>query len=86
MRTTVTLDDDVAVIIESERRRTGESFRAAVNRLLRRSVVAGASTLAPSLPELSGRPAIDVSDASAVIAAVDEERRIVGFGGLLACE
>ena len=36
MRTTVTLDDDVAALIESERARTGESFRQAVNRLLRR--------------------------------------------------
>ena len=36
MRTTVTLDDDVAALIESERARTGESFRDALNRLLAR--------------------------------------------------
>ena len=41
MRTTITLEDDVAALIESERARTGESFRAAVNRLLRRGARAG---------------------------------------------
>ena len=43
MRTTITLDDDVAALIESERARTGELFPAAVNRLLRRSARTGPS-------------------------------------------
>jgi hypothetical protein len=75
MRTTVTLDEDVAALIESERARTGESFRAAVNRLLRRSGRAAAPTVPPPLPELPGRPLLDVSDTSAVLAALDDERR-----------
>jgi hypothetical protein len=29
----------------------------------------------PPLPELPGRPLLDVSDASAVLAALDDERR-----------
>ena len=33
MRTTVTLDDDVAALIEGERARTGESFRAAADQV-----------------------------------------------------
>ena len=75
MRTTITLDDDVVALISSERERTGESFREAVNRLLRRSVRARRGARAPALPTLSGAPVLDVSDASALLAALDEERR-----------
>jgi hypothetical protein len=75
MRTTITLDDDVAALIESERARTGESFREAVNRLLRRSARGTPPPVPPALPELPGRPAIDVSDVSAVLSALDDERR-----------
>ena len=77
MRTTVTLDDDVARLIESERTRTGESFRSAINRLVRRgarSVVDVEPPTAP-LPLLPGRPAFDVSDVSALLATLDDERR-----------
>ena len=73
MRTTVTLDDDVAALIESER--TGESFRAAVNRLLRRGARAAPPVGPPLLPRLPGRPILDVSDVSALLATLDDERR-----------
>jgi hypothetical protein len=76
MRTTITLDDDVAALIESERARTGESFRAAVNRLLRRGGARRSPPRAPPpLPTLPGQPILDVSDVSALLAALDEERR-----------
>lgn len=75
MRTTITLDDDVAAQIETERARTGESFRVTVNRLVRRSARALPPTAAPELPRLPGRPILDVSDASAVLHALDVERR-----------
>jgi hypothetical protein len=76
MRTTITLDDDVAALIESERARTGESFRSAVNRLLRRGARGGGSPPpATRLPELPGAPVLDVSDVSALLAALDDERR-----------
>ena len=75
MRTTLTLDDDVASLIESERARTGESFRVAVNRLLRRGARPTPASGRPSLPELPGRPILDVSDVSALLAALDDERR-----------
>jgi hypothetical protein len=75
MRTTITLDDDVAALIDSERARTGESFRTAVNRLLRRSMRPASATAAPRLPTLPGRPVLDISDVSALLAALEDERR-----------
>jgi len=75
MRTTITLDDDVAALIEGERARTGESFRAAVNRLLRRGARAAPPMAQPTLPRLPGRPILDVSDVSALLAVFDDERR-----------
>jgi hypothetical protein len=74
MRTTVTLDEDVAALIESERARTGESFREAINRLLRRSVRRQRPGADP-LPLLPGRPVLDVSDVSVVLSTLDDERR-----------
>lgn len=75
MRTTVTLDDDVMALIESERARTGESFRSAINRLVRRGARRGATTPAGPLPLLPGRPLLDVTDVSALLGLLDEERR-----------
>jgi hypothetical protein len=75
MRTTITLDDDVAALIESERARTGESFKTAVNRLLRRAGRAEPPVDVPPLPTLAGRPLLDVSDVSALLATLDDERR-----------
>ncbi len=75
MRTTITLDEDVAALIESERARTGESFRDAVNRLLRRGTRPLPPSEAPQLPALPGRPILDVSDVSTLLATLDDERR-----------
>ncbi len=75
MRTTITLDDDVAALIETERARTGETFRAAVNRLLRRGAEPPGRRSHPPLPRHPGRPQLDLSDVSAVLADLDDERR-----------
>ena len=75
MRTTITLEDDVVALVESERARTGESFKAVVNRLLRKAGRSTKSTSAPALPELPGQPVLDVSDVSAMLAALDDGRR-----------
>lgn len=40
MRTTLTLDDDVAALIKQEMRGSGESFRGTVNNLLRLGLTA----------------------------------------------
>jgi hypothetical protein len=41
MRTTLTLDDDVAKMLEKEVRRTGDSFKQVVNETLRLGLTAG---------------------------------------------
>lgn len=74
MRTTLTLEPDVAALVEAERARTGESFKQVVNRLLRRS--AHRRPDGPvELPRHPGRPLLDIRDISAVLTALDEERR-----------
>ena len=40
MRTTLTLDDDVAALVQEEVRRSGRSFKGTVNTLLRRGLTA----------------------------------------------
>lgn len=40
MRTTLTIDDDIARLVELEQKRTGDSFKGTVNRLLRRGLTA----------------------------------------------
>jgi hypothetical protein len=40
VRTTLTIDDDIAVLVQQEVRRTGDSFKGTVNRLLRRGIMA----------------------------------------------
>lgn len=40
MRTTLTIDDDIAVLVEQEQRRSGDSFKGTVNGLLRRGLTA----------------------------------------------
>ncbi len=42
MRTTLTIDDDLVRLVEGEVRRSGESFKGAVNRLLRLGLAASA--------------------------------------------
>jgi hypothetical protein len=37
----LTIDDDVARLVEQEQRRSGETFKGTVNRLLRRGLTAG---------------------------------------------
>ena len=54
MRTTVTIDDDLAALVEAIRRREGLSFKAALNQLLRLGVQA---KTAPPKPRRFHTPA-----------------------------
>ena len=71
MRTTITLDDDVVALVESERQRTGESFRVVVNRLLRRSARGATKASRSALPTRPGQPVLDVTDVSRLVSILD---------------
>jgi hypothetical protein len=45
MRTTLSLDDDVAQLLNKEVRRSGDSFKAVVNRLLRSGLMSSKQPL-----------------------------------------
>lgn len=75
MRTILTLDDDVAALVDAERRRTGETLRRVVNRLIRRGLLAETAPAQRPLPTLPGRPLVDVTDAFALLASLDDGRR-----------
>jgi len=55
MRSTITLDDDVAKALREQARRTGQSFKAVVNATLRRGLMRG-DRPAPRLPRFTVRP------------------------------
>ena len=55
MRSTLTLDDDVAKALWDEARRTGQSFKAVVNATLRKGLTRGAVP-APRLPRFQVKP------------------------------
>jgi hypothetical protein len=74
MRTTITLEPDVAALVEAERARTGESFKQVVNRLLRRAAGRDPRAPRPELPVHQGQPLVDISDVSSVLASLDDER------------
>jgi hypothetical protein len=40
VRTTLSLDDDIAKLVEDEVRRSGDTFKGTVNRLLRQGLIA----------------------------------------------
>ena len=46
MRTTLSLDDDVARLLQKEVRRSGHSFKETVNRCLRKGLIASSRPLA----------------------------------------
>ena len=85
MRTTVTIDDDLAAQVEAMRKREGLSFKAALNHLLRLGVQAKSTPPKPKMfttptRKLGLKPGIDPTRLNALIddletgAFADEER------------
>lgn len=79
MRTTVTLDPDVTAKIKAEMKRTGKSFKEAVNSLLRRSPSEDAAT--PKKPyrvkpiSIGPRPEFAWDNVSELLGQLDELER-----------
>ena len=75
MRTTVTLDEDVAQQIDQRMRERGASFKSVVNELLRRGLQASDDPEPYSSPtfRLGVRPDVDIDKALALASAMDDE-------------
>ena len=77
MRTTLTLDDDVAAALERLRKRSDSSFRDVVNQVLRRGLQQALEAREPSAPYVMkthdcGKPLIgNLDNIAEVIAAVE---------------
>jgi integrase len=56
VRTTLTIDDDIARLVEQEQRRTGDSFKGTINRLLRFGLMNSREKAANKPFEITPRP------------------------------
>jgi hypothetical protein len=56
VRTTITIDDDLAPKLEAEMRRTGRSFKATINHLLRLGLATRRELRKPTKFEVRARP------------------------------
>ncbi len=79
MRTTVTLDDDVAAAVHRLARERGLSFKEALNMLLRTGLSAGSPTSKPyavaSRP-LGLRPGVDLDKALRLVGELEDEETV----------
>jgi hypothetical protein len=75
MRTTVTLDPDVAAGLKELARQRGMSFKEVLNDAVRAGLAAGAEARAYRVPtaRLGLRPGIDLSGALRLAAAMEDE-------------
>lgn len=77
MRTTLTLDEDVAAKVKAEVRRSGRSFKETVNELLRRALTfprPGKSRFVIRPRNMGGPlPGINLDCASRLLAQLDDE-------------
>ncbi len=76
MRTTLTLDEDIAAKLQAETRRSGRSFRDVVNETLRRGLLSRRrkASLMPALPRFSLglRPGLDLDNSERVLDELSE--------------
>jgi hypothetical protein len=77
MRTTLTLDDDVAVKLKTEARRAGRPFREIVNETLRRGLASRRAAAKPQAFRVLARdlgdlrPGLSLDDVAGLIDQVD---------------
>ncbi|MGB2605543.1 MAG: CopG family transcriptional regulator [Candidatus Sulfotelmatobacter sp.] len=74
MRTTLTLDDDVAALLNKEARKSGEPFKQVVNRFLRLGLTAKQPARKPFVVKpwnLRPPPGLDFDNVEEVIEALE---------------
>jgi len=77
MRTTVTLDDDVAAGVEQRRRERGVGLSEALNEIARAGLVGNARPSQPvRLESRSMRLRVDVSNVAEALEAAEEPRNV----------
>lgn len=79
MRTTITLDDDVAIELERRQRAGNRSFKDIVNETLRAGLYPALATSDRALRYTQPRSvgtAPDIADVSAVLAVLDEGKHV----------
>jgi len=82
MRTTLTLDDDVAMLLKKFTQESGLTFRDAVNQSIRRGLVAQEPSDAFGLPrpQSMGNPMMDLNQALYVAESMNDTKLVESFG------
>jgi hypothetical protein len=74
MRTTLTIDDDIAIRLETLRRERGLTFKEALNQTLRAGLANGRRPERYTLPTFNmGPPRVDLTKALQLAAALEDE-------------
>ena len=75
VRTTLTIDDDLATQLHDQARRTGRTFRDVVNEAIRDGLLSGASesSCVPPVHELGIRPGVDLTKALQLVGQLEDE-------------
>lgn len=82
MRTTLTLDDDLAMMLKQEAEASGRPFRDVVNDTLRRGLEPATprEDFEIPLPVSMGPPLLDLTKAHALADVLDDERQFGSSG------
>jgi hypothetical protein len=82
MRTTLTLDDDVAMLLKKFTAESGLTFRDAVNQSIRRGLISGGQLEVVDLPRprSMGKPLMELTQAIALVDGANDAALIESFG------
>lgn len=78
MRTTLTIDDDLAALLHAQARETGRTFRDVVNQALRDGLLqeGAADDYVPPVHDLGIRPGVDLTKALQLVGQMEDEEII----------
>lgn len=76
MRTTVTLDPDVATLLQSRMSERGESFKTALNGALRAALAPGSGERFVTPTRSMGAPVVSLDKALTLAAAIEDEELV----------